>query len=154
MVPQKWTHTQTDRQTDRRTDISTYRKHWPRGPMLWKSCIQETKNLSTDANRRTDTIFGRLHDLSFKKKNIYIHIGCMIFVKKITSRNDLHFLMYIFIFRVLMPLWRTAGTDAIVKAGIWSCDPRANERPQKKIIWKGTEPAINGLYATLWKNQP
>ena len=40
MVPQKWTHRQTqrhtDRQTDRQTDISTYRKHWPRGPMLWK----------------------------------------------------------------------------------------------------------------------
>ena len=27
---------QTHRQTDRRTDISTYRKHRPRGPMLWK----------------------------------------------------------------------------------------------------------------------
>ena len=27
---------QTDRQTDRQTDISTYRKHRPRGPMLWK----------------------------------------------------------------------------------------------------------------------
>ena len=27
-VPQKW--------TDRQTDILTYRKHWPRGPMLWK----------------------------------------------------------------------------------------------------------------------
>ena len=26
----------TDRQTDTRTDISTYRKHQPRGPMLWK----------------------------------------------------------------------------------------------------------------------
>ena len=29
---EKWTH----RQTDRRTDILTYRKHRPRGPMLWK----------------------------------------------------------------------------------------------------------------------
>ena len=27
---------QTDTQTDRRTDILTYRKHRPRGPMLWK----------------------------------------------------------------------------------------------------------------------
>ena len=26
----------TDGQTDRQTDISTYRKHRPRGPMLWK----------------------------------------------------------------------------------------------------------------------
>ena len=29
-------NTQTDKQTDRRTDILTYRKHWPRGPLLWK----------------------------------------------------------------------------------------------------------------------
>ena len=30
------TNRKTDRQTDRQTDISTYRKHRPRGPMLWK----------------------------------------------------------------------------------------------------------------------
>ena len=30
------THGQTDGRTDRQTDISTYRKHRPRGPMLWK----------------------------------------------------------------------------------------------------------------------
>ena len=29
-------NTQTHRQTDRHMDISTYRKHRPRGPMLWK----------------------------------------------------------------------------------------------------------------------
>ena len=28
---------QTNRQTDRQTDISTYRKHRPRGPMIWKA---------------------------------------------------------------------------------------------------------------------
>ena len=33
-----------------------------------KSRIRETKNLSTDADRRTDTIFERLHDLFKKKK--------------------------------------------------------------------------------------
>ena len=27
---------QTHGQTDRQMDISIYRKHWPRGPMLWK----------------------------------------------------------------------------------------------------------------------
>jgi hypothetical protein len=27
---------QTDTRTDGQTDISTYRKHRPRGPMLWK----------------------------------------------------------------------------------------------------------------------
>ena len=27
---------QTNKHTDRQTDISTYRKHRPRGPMLWK----------------------------------------------------------------------------------------------------------------------
>ena len=37
-----------------------------------KSRIRETKNLSTDADRRTDTILERLRDL-FKKK-IYIYI--------------------------------------------------------------------------------
>ena len=31
---------QTDRQTDKRTDISTYRKHRPRGPMLWKLALR------------------------------------------------------------------------------------------------------------------
>ena len=33
-----------------------------------KSRIRETKNLSTDADRRTDTILERLRDLSRKKK--------------------------------------------------------------------------------------
>ena len=37
---------------------------------------------------------------------------------KITSRKNVHFLMYIVIFRVLMPLWRTAGSDAIVKVSL------------------------------------
>ena len=49
---------QTNRQTDRQTDISTYRKHRPRGPMLWKSRIRETKHLSTDADSSTDAIGG------------------------------------------------------------------------------------------------
>jgi hypothetical protein len=30
------TNTRTNRQTDTQTDISTYRKHRPRVPMLWK----------------------------------------------------------------------------------------------------------------------
>ena len=30
------TDRQMDRQTDKQKDKSTYRKHWPRGPMLWK----------------------------------------------------------------------------------------------------------------------
>ena len=34
-----------------------------------KSRIRETKNLSTDADSRTDTIFERLRDLSKKNKN-------------------------------------------------------------------------------------
>ena len=33
-----------------------------------KSRIRETKNLSTDADSRTNTIFKRLHDLSRRKK--------------------------------------------------------------------------------------
>ena len=33
-----------------------------------KSRIRETKNLSTDADCRTDTILERLRDLSLKKK--------------------------------------------------------------------------------------
>ena len=47
-------HTQTDRWTDK----STYRKHLPWGPMLWKSRIRETKHLSTDADSSTDTTIG------------------------------------------------------------------------------------------------
>ena len=35
---------------------------------LKKSRIRETSNLSTDADRRTDTILERLRDLSKKKK--------------------------------------------------------------------------------------
>ena len=35
--------------------------------LLKKSCIRETSNLSTDADRRTDTILERLSDLSKKK---------------------------------------------------------------------------------------
>ena len=32
--------------TDRKTDISTYRKHWPRGPMLWKGLAGSKAQLS------------------------------------------------------------------------------------------------------------
>ena len=48
------------------------------------------------------------------KKNKW---GCMIWLGrgKITSGNNVHFWMYIFIFRVLMPSQRTVGTDAIEK---------------------------------------
>ena len=42
---------QTDRRThthtDRRTDKSTYRKHRPRGPMLWKSELNFDKSVGT-----------------------------------------------------------------------------------------------------------
>ena len=37
--------------------------------VMKKSCIQDTKNLSTDADGRTDTILERLHDLSLQKKS-------------------------------------------------------------------------------------
>ena len=36
------TNTQTDGQTHRQTDISTYKKDWPRGPMLWKCWVIKT----------------------------------------------------------------------------------------------------------------
>ena len=38
----------TNRQTDTHTYGPTDKKHRPRGPMLWKSRIRETKHLSTD----------------------------------------------------------------------------------------------------------
>ena len=38
------TDRQTDGQTDGQTDISTYRKHRPRGPMLWKYSHTKTKH--------------------------------------------------------------------------------------------------------------
>ena len=42
-----------------------------RAPLrLLRGDIQETKNLSADADSRTDTIFKRLHDLSKKEKEI------------------------------------------------------------------------------------
>ena len=78
-----------------------------------KYYIPETKNLSTDADRRSNTILGRF-----------------------SSRNDVHFLMYIFIFMPLMPLWRTAGTDVMVNYSL-----RADERPQKNYTKRGH---ING----------
>ena len=40
-----------------------------------KSCIRETKNLSTDVDSRTDTILERLPDLSERRKKIYIYIS-------------------------------------------------------------------------------
>ena len=41
---------------------------WPNLTCKKKSRIRETKNLSTDADSRTDTIFKRLHDLSEEEK--------------------------------------------------------------------------------------
>ena len=67
---QKWTDRQTDKQTDRQTDISTYRKHWPRGPMLWKS--------STYTCNFTKKTFPILEELScyIKKKNPIYSLPC------------------------------------------------------------------------------
>ena len=81
-----------------------------------KSRIRERKNLTTDVDRQTNIFFGslrdlsekkwRLHDFSQNKKNpprssLPVARGGG---EKITSRNDVHFLIYIFISRVLMPL--------------------------------------------------
>jgi hypothetical protein len=53
---------QTDKQTDTRTntqtDISTYRKHRPRGPMLWKS-----RNLLGKNKGRNGTNHGQFRQL-------------------------------------------------------------------------------------------
>ena len=48
-------------------------------PILQKFRIRETKNLSTDADSRTDTILERLRDLSLKKKNLKIKKSSKIF---------------------------------------------------------------------------
>ena len=47
--------------------LKTYPPLTSSNPLFKKSRIRETKNLSTDADSRTDTILERLHDLS--KKN-------------------------------------------------------------------------------------
>ena len=47
---------QKDRQTNRHTYTHlTYRNNLPRGPILWKSHIQETNNLLTNADSSTNT---------------------------------------------------------------------------------------------------
>ena len=43
-----WTDRWTDRRTDRQTDISTYRKHRPIGPMLWKYALFGLKDFSLE----------------------------------------------------------------------------------------------------------
>ena len=47
-----------------------------------KSRIRETKNLSTDEDSRTDTIFERLSDLSQNYRYIFFLRGCVIFLNK------------------------------------------------------------------------
>ena len=52
-----------------------------------KSRIRETSDLSTDADRRTDTILEKLRDLSKKKKKKNKKIrGCLICLKKINEK--------------------------------------------------------------------
>ena len=46
-----------------------------------KSCIRETKNLSTDAEGRTNTILERLRDLSSFFSSFFLR-GCVIQKKK------------------------------------------------------------------------
>ena len=59
---------QTDRQTHRQMDISTYRKHWPRGPMLWKSCIRET------LSPLKCVWFGRTHSIPCVLSIPWVHV--------------------------------------------------------------------------------
>ena len=73
---------------------------------------------------------------------------------EITRCHDVHFLMYILFFRVLMPSWRTAGTDAIVKDSLimW---PEGQWEALKKVTWKGDRQTDRRTdIATLWKNWP
>ena len=47
-----------NRQTRRQTDISTYRKHWPREPMLWKTSLQNSSHmLNCDLNIKLGKCF-------------------------------------------------------------------------------------------------
>ena len=58
--------------------------------------------------------FWRGRVIFFSKKVNIINIFFLYFFlggEEITSRNDVYFFMYICIFRVRMPPWRTAGTD-------------------------------------------
>ena len=74
---------------------------------------------------------------------------------EISSCNDLHFLLYIFIFRILIPLWRTAGTNVIVKDSLimW---PGGQWEALKKIALEGDNKQTHRQtdIATLWKNRP
>ena len=54
-------------------------REFPSGSVPKKSCIRETKNLSTAADSRTDKILEMLRDLSQKKNR-----GYMIFFLKTT----------------------------------------------------------------------
>ena len=61
------THLQTDGSTDRRTDISTYRKHRPRGLMLWQSVSRQLKRggglsiTSDELTYRLTIYYTRMH---------------------------------------------------------------------------------------------
>ena len=63
---------QTDGQTDRQTDISTFRKHRPRGSMLSKSRIPETKHLLNNWDSNTDTKKILLVRQNLRKTNFFV----------------------------------------------------------------------------------
>ena len=134
----------------RRRKNPAYWRHWTSRsvhivthiPKVFPKCKQKKlKKLKKNPAYGSQRISRPMQMDEPKKKNR----GCMI-----TSRNDVHFLVYIFSFRVLMPSWRTAGTDAIVKDSLimW---PEGQWEALKKIIWKGDKQT--GI-ANLWKNRP
>ena len=112
----------------------------------WQNIVTSTKGKGTikKKSRFENPAYGRqrisrlmwIEDPILFWVGCVIYLGCMHDLKKKKNCNDVHFFMYIFIFRVLMPSWRTADTDAIVKDSLimW---PEGQWEALETITWKG-----------------
>ena len=120
---------------------------------FFKFRIRETKNLSTNADSRIDTIFERLHDLS----KFFLSFFLLNFLLKKISRENHGKTKG-------KPQENPRNTQENPgetpdrggghqwEVGIWSFDLRANERPWKNFMKRGQiYPGLD--IGTLWKNR-
>ena len=87
---------QTHRRTNTQTDISTYRKHRPRGPMLWKEKQLNYNIVLCCPNKAMTVSFGRevqLHPAYSKRENtwsfMYRAIQFVIIIGWFQSYNNI-----------------------------------------------------------------
>ena len=90
---------QTDKQTDKNMDISTYRKHRPRGPMLWKLLLINKKVIPA-LNKNSIYMHMYIYVLSFSGPFVFVLVVLVLPSVKVLCKEEgtiMNFRMYTYI---------------------------------------------------------